>query len=150
MWYLFSLVFVFLFLFGYFLGISYNPLYVVLSDSSFVGTCTLLGVGIMHCSRDSSLSNLYFGCTLQGVGIMRCSHDSNLPDLYFDEDTLICTLVSVRWLYFDEDTQICTLDVMRCSHDSISLDCALGESILMGTGEGMLGFTPSIKHEYCI
>ena len=51
---------------------------------------------------------MYFGkdtliCTLMSVRW-----------LYFDEDTLICTLPSVRWLYFDEDTLICTLLSVRC------------------------------------
>ena len=45
---------------------------------------------------------------------MHCSHDSNLLELHCDEDTLVCTLVSVRWLYFDEDTLICTLLSVRC------------------------------------
>ena len=33
--------------------------------------------------------------------------------MYFDEDTLICTLLSVRWMYFDEDTLIRTLLSVR-------------------------------------
>ena len=83
---------------------------------------------------------------------MLCLHDSRLLDLYFDEDTLVCTLVSVpcsyfdedtlihtllgvRWLYFDGGTQICTLRIMLCSRDSF---WALDESMLLGMGEGTL------------
>ena len=48
--------------------------------------------------------------------------------LYFDNDTLICTLPSVRCLYFVRATQICTLAIIRRSRDSF---LALNESIML-------------------
>ena len=50
--------------------------------------------------------------------------------MYFDEDTLICTLLSVHWMYFDEDTPIRTFLSTCCSRDS------LDESMLLEVGEG--------------
>ena len=102
--------------------------------SRISGFVACLRIFVMHCSHDLRLWVLYFDedtliCTLLSV----CW-------LYFDEDTLIQPLVSVRWLYFDEDTQICTLRIMHHSRDSIPLFCAVDESILLGMGEGMSEF----------
>ena len=69
---------------------------------------TLLALGFqsvrlsMHRSRDRYAVEDTLVCTLLGVRWM-----------YFDKDTLICTLLSVRWMYFDEDTLIRTLLSVR-------------------------------------
>ena len=55
---------------------------------------SLFGLAAIFCNVGESL----------GFPIMLCSRD---------EDTLICTLLSVRWMYFDEDTLICTLLSVR-------------------------------------
>ena len=78
-------------------------------DSRFVG---VWGLHIMPCSRD--------------FGLLYCSYESKLLELGCDEDTLICTLSSIRWMYFGENTLIRTLVSVRWLYfDEDTLICAL-------------------------